>query len=147
MLKTFGYRKTSYLEFYAQVLSRICSGINRCSYDLVIVRDYFFGAYLTVDVSTVYIGDTTFRLFKANLNMPSAKFEEIADEVEKRMIQNADSIIFSSNWAKESALKDYSYKKIISMSSSSAPTFHIPKRGSTKLTQAYAIGFLSDAIG
>lgn len=107
MLKTFGYRKTSYLEFYAQVLSRICSGINRCSYDLVIVRDYFFGAYLTVDVSTVYIGDTTFRLFKANLNMPSAKFEEIADEVEKRMIQNADSIIFSSNWAKESALKDY----------------------------------------
>ncbi|WP_420187409.1 glycosyltransferase [Bacteroides pyogenes] len=97
-----------YPEFYAQVYGRVISKrINKYNYDVVIVRDYFFGAYLKVSVPIVYIGDTTFRLFKENLRLSSAKFEEIADGIEKKMIENADSIIFSSDWAKESAINDY----------------------------------------
>ncbi|MDD2284487.1 MAG: glycosyltransferase [Paludibacter sp.] len=109
MSSKFYSKKEFYLEEYASVFGKIISEkINRQIYDVLIVRDYFLGAYLHVNIPIVYIGDTTFRLFKENLKIPSAKFEEIADDVERRMIENANSIIFSSDWAKESAICDYS---------------------------------------
>jgi glycosyltransferase involved in cell wall biosynthesis len=101
-----------YPEFYAQLYGSILSErINRYNFDVVIVRDYFLGAYLDVSIPIIYIGDTTFRLFKDNMSLPSKEFEETADEIERKMIENADSVIFSSNWAKESAVNDYSCKK------------------------------------
>ena len=108
--QSYAYRSKAeyYPEFYAQLYGSILSErINRQGFDIVIVRDYFFGAYLDINIPIVYIGDTTFRLFKTNLNIPSAKFEKIADDVEKRMIENADCIILSSKWAKTSAIEDY----------------------------------------
>ena len=101
-----------YPESYAQMYGKIISErINRYDYDIIIVRDYFFGAYLKVKVPIIYIGDSTFQLFKKNIYLPSVKFEEIANDVEKRMIDNSDGIIFSSKWAKESAICDYSCNK------------------------------------
>ncbi|MDD4440242.1 MAG: glycosyltransferase [Tissierellia bacterium] len=101
-----------YPESYAQMYGKIISErINRYDYDIIIVRDYFFGAYLKVKVPIIYIGDSTFQLFKKNIYLPSIKFEEIANDVEKRMIDNANGIIFSSKWAKESAICDYSCNK------------------------------------
>ena len=93
---------------YGKIISE---RINRYDYDIIIVRDYFFGAYLKVKVPIIYIGDSTFQLFKKNIYLPSVKFEEIANDVEKRMIDNANGIIFSSKWAKESAICDYSCNK------------------------------------
>ncbi|WP_286833797.1 MULTISPECIES: glycosyltransferase family 4 protein [unclassified Proteiniphilum] len=107
-LNKYSFRKTPYPETYAKLFGKILSErINRCSYDVIIVRDYFLGAYLEVKVPIIYIGDTTFRLFKENMRILSAEFEKTADSVEERMIVNADCIIFSSDWAKESAVKDY----------------------------------------
>lgn len=93
---------------YAKLLGRILSErINRYNYDLVIVRDYFWGTCLKVKIPIIYIGDTTFRFFKENLRIPSAKFENVADNLEKKMIDNSDCIIFSSDWARHSAVNDY----------------------------------------
>lgn len=93
---------------FAKLFGKILSDrIIRWNYAIVMVCDYFFGAFLEVKIPIVYIGDTTFRLFKENMKIATVKFEKIADSIEQRMIDNADSIIFLSDWAKESALKDY----------------------------------------
>ncbi len=108
----FRSKEEYYPEFYAQLYGKILSErINRSNHDVVIVRDYFLGAYLDVNRPIVYIGDTTFRLFKENLNIPSIEFENVADNLEKKMIDNSDCIIFSSNRAKQSAVKDYNCLK------------------------------------
>lgn len=94
-----------YAEFFGAYFSE---RINIGDYDIIIVRDYFFGAYLKIDIPIVYIGDTTFKLFKSNIRIKSDRFEIIANDIENRMIANADTIIYSSNIAKDSAIKDYS---------------------------------------
>ena len=105
-------KREIFIENYAQVFGDIISErINRCNYDIIIVRDYFFGAFLNVEIPIVYIGDTTFRLFKEKMRIPSVRFEKTADSIEQRMIENADSIILSSNWAKKSAVKGYNCPK------------------------------------
>ncbi|MEA4994859.1 MAG: hypothetical protein VB079_00050 [Petrimonas sp.] len=53
-------KKKFHPEFYAQMYGKIISErINRYDYDIIIVRDYFFGAYLKVKVPIIYIGDST----------------------------------------------------------------------------------------
>lgn len=101
-------KREFFIENYAQVFGDIISErINRCNYDIIIVRDYLFGAFLNVEIPIVYIGDTTFELFKENMKIPSADFEKLADNLELLTIKNADSIIHSSEWAKRSAVNYY----------------------------------------
>lgn len=106
--RQFHFKGDFFPEYYAPVFGRILSErINRYIYDIIIVRDYFFGAYLTVNIPVIYIGDSTFRLFKKNMKVPSSRFEAMADNLEEKMIERADHIIFSSEWAKENAVYDY----------------------------------------
>lgn len=42
----FSFRKETFPEEYAEIFGNILSErINQCQYDLIIVRNYFFGAY------------------------------------------------------------------------------------------------------
>lgn len=82
---SFRFSKKSYPEKYASLFGSIISEkTNRADYSVLIVRDYFFGAYLNVKVPIIYIGDTTFNLFKENLRITSTEFESVADSLEKK---------------------------------------------------------------
>lgn len=76
-------------------------------YDLIICRDYFFLAYLVTETPVIYIGDTTFRLFNQYMQIKDREFLRMADDLEKRAIQKANHIVYSSEWAKISAVADY----------------------------------------
>lgn len=76
-------------------------------YDILIARDCSFIACLKVSIPIVYIGDTTFDLIKDSWNITNRDFIQFADEIERKAILNTDCVIYSSEWAKESAIKHY----------------------------------------
>ena len=104
--KILGY--VSYPEKYAPLFGKVLSQkINASNYDILIVRDYYLGSFLNVKVPIVYLGDTTFHLYKDYLNNPSKAFEKIADQIEEKMIARADCVIYSSEWARNDAIFHY----------------------------------------
>lgn len=76
-------------------------------YDVIICRDYFFLADLVTNIPVIYVGDTTFRLFNRYLKLEDHNFVQIADNLEKRAIQKSTHLIYSSEWAMNSAINDY----------------------------------------
>lgn len=95
-------------EEYAMLFGKILTDKFRYEYyDLIICRDYYFSAYIVTDIPIIYIGDTTFRLFNKYLNIKNTEFISMAENLEHLAIQKADRIIYCSEWAKESAIKDY----------------------------------------
>lgn len=95
-------------EHYALMFGKLLSDKLKSEYyDIVVCRDYFFAAYLVVDIPIVYIGDTTFRLFNQYLDCQDKEFIRLADQLEQSAILKANKIVYSSDWAKESAVRDY----------------------------------------
>ena len=96
-------------ERYASLLGELCSQrINENPvYDVIVARDYFFFANLKTNIPIVYIGDTTFDLFKEYLDVVSSRFARLADDIEFKAISNADLIVYSSQWAKSNAVTYY----------------------------------------
>lgn len=95
-------------EEYALLFGeRLSKWFSQECYDFIICRDYFFLAYLLTDIPVIYIGDTTFRLFNSYLNCTNPEFILLAEELEKRAIQKATHIVYASQWAKNSAIRDY----------------------------------------
>ena len=96
------------IEKYASLFGKLLSDLfNYECYDLIICRDYAFLSYLVTDVPVIYLGDTTFRLFNQYQLITDAEFIALANELEKRSIQNATHLVYSSEWAKQSAINDY----------------------------------------
>ena len=62
---------------------------------------------MNINIPIFYVGDTTFHLFKDYLKVPSGEYEKTADCVEEKMIETADCLIFSSEWAKDGAINHY----------------------------------------
>lgn len=95
-------------EKYASLFGKLFSDLFRYEYyDLIICRDYFFLSYLVTDVPVIYLGDTTFRLFDPYQLITDTEFIALANELERRSIQNATHLVYSSEWAKQSAINDY----------------------------------------
>lgn len=95
-------------EKYAMLFGKLLSDLFKYEYyDLIVCRDYFFCAYIVTNIPLIYIGDTTFRLFNQHMNIPNNDFARFADDLEYRAIKKADKIIYCSEWAKESAIRDY----------------------------------------
>lgn len=96
------------IEKYAPLFGKLLSDLfsYEC-YDLIICRDYAFLSYLVTDVPVIYLGDTTFHLFNQYQLITDSEFIALANELEKRSIQNATHLIYSSEWAKQSAINDY----------------------------------------
>ena len=97
-------------EYYARMFGEILSKqfVEDSDYDVIIVRDYYFVSNLKTKIPVVYIGDTTFNLFKNYLGVANTYFARLADKVEKKAISNADFVVYSSEWAKSSAINHYS---------------------------------------
>lgn len=101
-----------YPEKYAPLFGKIISEkVNASDYDILIVRDSFLGSFLNINIPIFYVGDTTFHLFKDYLGIPFGKYEQTADRVEEKMIETADRVIFSSEWARNDAVNHYHAKK------------------------------------
>lgn len=104
-----GYNKPFIPEHYAQmfgdILSELISG--NSGYDAIIARNYYFISNLKVKIPIIYIGDTTFNLFKDYLGVVNSPFAILADKIEQKAISNADLIIYSSEWAKNNAINHY----------------------------------------
>ncbi len=90
----------SYSELFGYLFNKRFS---KETYDLIIARDSFMIAYLSVSIPTVFIGDTTYRLFSKYLGT----FEKNLDNIEYRAFHSCSRIIVSSEWARESVINDY----------------------------------------
>lgn len=102
----------SYPEKYAPLFGKMVSEkMNASNYDILIVRDSFLGSFLDINIPIFYVGDTTFHLFKDYLGIPFGEYEQTADRVEEKMIETADRVIFSSEWARNDAINHYHAKK------------------------------------
>ena len=108
-LTHYGYNQPFIPENYAQmfgdILSELISG--NSGYDAIIARNYYFISNLKVKIPIIYIGDTTFNLFKDYLGVVNSPFALLADKIEQKAIANADCIIYSSEWAKRDAVEHY----------------------------------------
>ena len=107
--RNFGEKCSFIPEKYAMVLGKKLSEFFHDNvFDIIICRDYFFLAYLLTDIPVIYIGDTTFRLFNSEyLKIVDQEFVKIADNLECFSLKKAAHIVYSSEWAKNSAMQDY----------------------------------------
>ena len=107
--ENFGTSYRFYPEKYAIVFGKKLSEYFEDSiFDIIICRDYFFLAYLVTDIPVIYIGDTTFSLFNSQyMKITNSEFIKLADNLERLSLEKATHIVYSSNWAKSSAVKDY----------------------------------------
>lgn len=94
-----------YAPLFGGILSKKLN--DNPAYDIIIARDYFFISHIETNLPIIYIGDTTFDLFKDYLGVSRTRFEELADSIERKAISNADWIVYSSQWAKSNAIEHY----------------------------------------
>lgn len=121
-----------YPEKYAAMIGKLLSDeLKGANYDIIIARDSFFIAYLSTDIPIIYIGDTTFNLFRSCM-LDSEKIALFADETEKRALHNSDLVIFSSEWAKDDAVLYYNVNKnkikVIEFGANIVKTPHLHQR-------------------
>jgi len=95
-------------EEYAQLFGKLLSErLDTTKYDVIISSEYYSIAYLNVDIPIIYIGDTTFDPYKACDRIEYGKIYTIVVDIKKRAINNSEIIIYSSEWAKNNAIKHY----------------------------------------
>ena len=123
--KSFGFRWRYYLTrllggYYNHQFSipfarfasaRIQEQLDSGSWDvLVALNSYPAIAYLRTTTPVVYVNDATFALLEDGYSMAQSRYPWFACEgnaVERRSIRNSAHIVYSSQWAKDSAVADY----------------------------------------
>lgn len=101
-----------YPEMYAQTFGEIFTEKLRTpDYDIIIACDYFYIAYLNIDIPLIYITDINSHLSNKHLLITDTSFIQLVDDLEKRSIHNAECVLSSSNRAKENIIKKYSADK------------------------------------
>lgn len=125
-------------EIYAKTFGEIFSKKFRTSkYDIIVARDYFYIAYLEIDIPIVYIGDANFRLFNTYLQIKDGLFIQLADDLERRSLSKAKCILYSSNWAKKSAIEEYNVKESkIDVVEFGANLISVPLKQELKLSES-----------
>lgn len=98
----FNYEESA--EKFGAILS---ARIEQEGYDVVLVFEKFFGAYLETTTPVVFLGDTTFAQFKHYLTTAPDTFLNLSEVLDRKMLDKADMIIYSSEWAKSSAVDEY----------------------------------------
>lgn len=95
----------AYARRYGEILSE---QINKGDYDLAIVRDSWFAAHLDIAIPLVFIGDATFRQFNQGyLHLADTTYVALREQLEQAMFDNADKLIFCSEWARRGAIEYY----------------------------------------
>lgn len=97
-----------YSEFYIDKICKILSKeINSGDYDVIITCTYYMVSELKVDIPVVFYSDTVFDEFKPLISNKDESYHKLARMTEQKCLERADAIIFSSEWAKRSAIKAY----------------------------------------
>lgn len=94
----------AYSEFFADIIS---TAIKQKKYGVIVARDYYFIADLKVQIPVIYIGDTTYDLFKEYYQMINVPQNPYSEYIEMQAIANSNLIIYASEWAKENAISHY----------------------------------------
>ena len=94
------FRAELYIEEWGEVVAKALVGKG---YDVILARDYFFIVTLRVPIPVVYVGDTTSELQNTyyNVSEPTRSF---LNRIERLAIHHADRVVYSSEWAKDSAV-------------------------------------------
>ena len=95
----------NYTSFFAKILSE---EISAGRFDLVIIRDYYYGIGLQIEVPTLYITDATFDQFKHYLNVTDNYYSQLAEKTEEALLEQTDIIISASEWTKRNIVDHYS---------------------------------------
>lgn len=97
-----------YTELYVDKICRVLSKeINSGDYDVIITCNYYMVSKLRVDIPVIFYSDTVFDDFKPLLSNKNESYHKLARVTEQKCLERADAIIFSSEWAKRSAIKSY----------------------------------------
>lgn len=94
------FRAELYIEEWGEVVAKALVGKG---YDVILARDYFFIATLRVPIPVVYVGDTTSELQNTSYNV-SEPTRSFLNRIERLAIHHADRVVYSSEWAKDSAV-------------------------------------------
>lgn len=106
--KMLGRKNTFHPEDYSKEIGVILSEqISAGYFDAVITCTYHFCAELHVDIPVVFFSDVTFDLFKNFVKNREPHYHKLAFETEQKSLENVDSIIYASEWAKENAISHY----------------------------------------
>lgn len=93
-----------YTRMFSEVMSeRIRVG----NFDVVLCWERFAAAYLDVDIPVVQVSDTTFDLYKAFTNTDNVDCLKLLDHYERLLLKKTDLAVYSSEWAKNSAVEYY----------------------------------------
>lgn len=93
--------------FAKQFGATLSARLEKMDYDVLIVLEASLGAYLDTAIPIVLISDTTFNDFRSYLSNASNAFLELAEKIERDLLDNVDLCIYSSQWARSSAINDY----------------------------------------
>ncbi len=97
-----------YTELYVEKICRVLSKeINSGEYDVILTCNYYMVSKLRVDIPVIFYSDTVFDDFKPWISNKNESYHKLARTTEQKCLERADAIIFSSEWAKRSAIKSY----------------------------------------
>lgn len=107
-----GKDENFYPENYIQDFGRLQSKIiNQGDFDAVVLRDYYLGTNLDINIPIAYISDATFNQFKEYLHLQNKVYEILAEQTEQALTNNVDLLLYSSEWTRLDALNHYSVDK------------------------------------
>lgn len=101
------YRMSCPEAFAKELGSTLSKQTEKNGFDVLIVLESSLGAYIDTAIPIVYLSDTTFRGFRNSLSNTSDSYLDLAEITYRKLIDNVDLLIYSSEWAKKSALDDY----------------------------------------
>lgn len=92
---------------YSPVFGKLCAEeVTGC--DLVFFGDLYLSSFLDTNIPMVHLSDVTYHAFKDYMHNDS-KPEEIrqTEDAERKLLNKYNTIIYSSEWAKQSAVSYY----------------------------------------
>lgn len=93
---------------YAPILGRLLSEyFGKSDYDLIFLGDLYYVPFLDVSIPIVHLSDTTFNLFKNYLGISNEERIKSAETLEKKYLEKASVLLYSSEWAKQNAVSYY----------------------------------------
>ena len=81
--------------------------INRKGFDIVISCTYHLCVNLKVSIPVIYYSDITFDAFRPWLNNNDTQYHKICRITEQLCLEKVDAVVYSSEWAKHTAIKAY----------------------------------------
>lgn len=81
--------------------------INKKGFDIVISCTYHLCVNLKVSIPVIYYSDITFDAFMPWLNNNDTQYHEICRITEQSCLEKVDAVVYSSEWAKHTAIKAY----------------------------------------